>query len=203
MWETYRRMKRHDPNDQILSESAEPVLCRHFRRVHLAVTVAMVLAAIATFVLPGLVPNGTEILTSLLPYKAADNFKYFENVNPNFAARYLLAIFLFAGVTTAGCLYSIYIVATCDRRIIRPLTIHQLRSLAFVSLFSLIIIYFIFRMNYIQERKDHYSALEKLFITDWINFINCSLFLGLYLCLHVFIVAFVKIIRFRGKLIND
>ncbi|KQY68943.1 hypothetical protein ASD52_32810 [Ensifer sp. Root142] len=203
MWETYRRMKRQDPNVQILSESAEPVLCRYFRRVHLAVTIAMVLAAIATFALPGLVPNGTQIVNSALPYKAAENLKYFENVNPNFAARYLFSILLFEGVTTAGCLYSLYIVATCDLRSIRPLTIHQLRSLIFFSLFASIIVYFIFGINYIQERKDHYSALEKLFLTDWINFINCALFLALYLCLHVFIVALVKIIRFRGELIND
>ena len=73
-------MKRQDPNVQILSESAEPVLCRYFRRVHLAVTIAMVLAAIATFALPGLVPNGTQIVNSALPYKAAENLKYFENV---------------------------------------------------------------------------------------------------------------------------
>lgn len=203
MWETYRRMKRHDPNDQILSESAEPVLCRHFRRVHLAVTIAMVLAAIATFVLPGLTQNSTQIVNFVLPYKTAENLKYFENVSPNFAARYLISILLFEGVTTAGCLYSLYIVATCDILSIRPLTIHQLRSLVFFSLFASIIIYFIFGINYIQERKDHYSALEKLFLTDWINFINCALFLALYLCLHVLIVALVKIIRFRGELIND
>lgn len=192
-------MKQQDPNDQILSESAEPVLCRHFRRVHLAVTIAMVLAAIATFALPGLAPNGAQIVTSVLPYKAAENLKYFENVNPNFAARYLLSILLFFEVVTAaGCLYSILILSTCDTRSIIPLTIHQLRSLVFFSLFASIIIYFVFGINYIQERKENYSGLEKLFMTDWINIINCTLFLALYFCLHVFIIAILKFVRFKG-----
>jgi hypothetical protein len=208
MIETWKRLQQGHPNDRILSAIENPNLYKTLNRINISFCIVIFATAILACIIP-LEVLKLSAATSVVEMVSGHtqgvriNQYYLDGVKPGLGYRYAFTVTLcLLWFATAIIILSISVYVNYNKKMNR-ITKFQMKSIPVYLIILAAFMYALLQVNYRPSGHSEIRSIwQNLFSTEWAIFVMSALWIGTYSMVYVIILSAVKIVRFRGEIVN-